>query len=56
MQDFLGEVEKERADFEKVLTSCGLLETPFDQSQFERDVSSLKDKMNQCEKVWLLLS
>ena len=51
MQEFSGEVDKEREVFEKLLTSCDLLATPFDQSQFESDVSALKDKMNQCEKV-----
>lgn len=44
-------MDKERAQFDELLTSCGLLETPFDQSQFESDVSASKDKMKQCEKV-----
>ena len=44
-------MDKERAGFAKLLTSCGLLETPFDQSDFANSVSALKDKMNQCEKV-----
>ena len=51
LQEFSGEIEKERADFEVVLTSCGLLETPFDRSKFENDVTALKDTLNQCEKV-----
>lgn len=50
-QEFGGDIEKERAKLEQLLASCGLLETPFDQSQFESDVSALKDKMKQCEKV-----
>ena len=53
MQAFSGDIEKEKNDFESVLTSCGLLETPFDQSQFASDVSTLRDKMKQCDKVTL---
>ncbi len=55
-QGFSKEVEKEKSDFETTLSSCGLLETPFDQSQFESEVSALKDKMNQCDKVSQCLS
>ena len=44
-------MEKERTGFDALLTSCGLRETPFDQSDFENSVSALKDKMNQCDKV-----
>lgn len=50
-QEFGGDIDKEMAKFEQLLASCGLLETPFDQSQFESDVSAMKDKMKQCEKV-----
>ncbi len=47
-------MEQERAVFDELLTSCGLLQTPFDQSQFESDVSALKERMKLCDKVhWL---
>lgn len=50
-QDFCGAIERERAGFDQLFEFCGLLETPFDQSQFESDVSAMNDKMKQCEKV-----
>lgn len=50
-QDFCGAIEQEKAGFDRLLESCGLLETPFDQSQFESDVRAMNEKMKQCEKV-----
>ena len=41
----------QRSEFEQLLSSCDLLETPFDQSQFESDVSQLQAKMDDCDKV-----
>ena len=44
-------MEQKRAEFDAVLSSCDLLETPFDQSHFESDVSGLQEKMAECDKV-----
>ena len=50
-QELVGEVGVQRSEFEQLLSSCDLLETPFDQSQFESDVSQLQAKMDDCDKV-----
>ena len=50
-QELSGEVEQKRSAFDVLLAACDLLETPFDQSQFESDVSGLQEKMAECDKV-----
>jgi len=50
-QELVGEVGVQRSEFEELLASCDLLETPFDQSQFECDVSKLQARMADCDKV-----
>lgn len=50
-QEFSGEVDKTRSEFESVLSSCDLFDTPFDATRFEAGVSTLQDKINHCEKV-----
>ena len=50
-QELVSEVGVQRSEFEQLLSSCDLLETPFDQSQFESDVSQLQAKMDDCDKV-----
>ena len=50
-QEFSGEVDKTRAEFETLLSSCDLFDTPFDATKFEADVSALQDRINLCEKV-----
>ena len=50
-QELVVEVGVQRSEFEQLLSSCDLLETPFDQSQFESDVSQLQAKMDDCDKV-----
>ena len=44
-------VNQRRSKLEDVLASCELLETPFDHSQFEENVSKLQDNMALCDKV-----
>ena len=44
-------VSQRRSKLEALLASCDLLETPFDQSQFEEKVSELQEKMAQCDQV-----
>ena len=50
-QELSGEVEQKKSAFDVLLAACDLLETPFDQSQFESDVSGLQEKMAECDKV-----
>jgi hypothetical protein len=50
-QDFSDAIERENGAFNHLVESCGLLETPFDQSQFESDVGAMADKVKQCERV-----
>ena len=50
-QELSGEVNQQRMQFDSLLSSCDLLETPFDQTQFENDVSQLQEKLAQCDKV-----
>ena len=52
-QDLSNEVAAERSRFDSVLSSCELLETPFDQSQFEKDVGALKEQLKNCDQVSL---
>ena len=50
-------VNQRRSKLEDLLASCDLLETPFDQSHFEKNVSELQEKMSLCDQVtYLLLS
>lgn len=46
-----GAVNERQSKLEELLASCDLLETPFDQSQFEKNVSELQEKMAQCDQV-----
>ncbi len=50
-QALVSEVADCRSQCEELLGSCELLETPFDQSKFESDVSLLQGKMAACEEV-----
>ena len=50
-QDLSDEVAAKRSRFDSVLSSCELLETPFDQSQFEKDVGALKEQLKNCDQV-----
>ncbi len=50
-QALVSEVADSRSQCEELLGSCELLETPFDQSKFESDVSLLQGKMAACEEV-----
>ena len=51
LQDLEGAVNERRSKLEELLASCDLLETPFDQSQFEKNVSELQEIMAQCDQV-----
>ena len=44
-------VSQRRSKLEDILASCELLETPFDHSKFEKNVSDLQEKMALCDKV-----
>ena len=45
------EVEQQRAEFDSLLQSCDLYDTPFEQTKFEDDVTALKDGLGACDKV-----
>ena len=47
----MDEVARNKEEFDSLLASCDLLETPFDQSQFEADISALQGKLEQCGEV-----
>ncbi len=49
----VAEVGDCRSQFEALLGSCELLETPFDQTKFESDVNLLQEKMALCDTVSL---
>ena len=51
LQELYSEVEKRGCNFEEVLTSCDLLDTPFDHTQFENDISELQSKIKSANKV-----
>ena len=51
IQELEEAVNERRSKLEALLESCDLLETPFDQSQFEKNVSELQEKMAQCDQV-----
>ena len=51
LQELEETVNQRRSKLEALLASCDLLETPFDQSQFEKNVSELQEKMTQCDQV-----
>lgn len=51
LQELEGAVNQRRSKLEALLASCDLLETPFDQSRFEKDVSELQEKMSLCDQV-----
>lgn len=50
-QELLGEVAKSKEEFEDLLASCDLLETPFDQTHFQAEISALHDKLDHCKAV-----
>lgn len=50
-QGLSDEVAIVRKDFENLLKSCDLFDTPFDTTKFEADINSLQDKLNHCDKV-----
>ena len=51
LQELEEAVNERRSKLEALLASCDLLETPFDQTQFEKNVSELQEKMAQCDQV-----
>jgi len=51
MQNISGEVAKQRSHFDSVVADSELRATPFDRSQFEKDVTSLKEKLKSCDQV-----
>ena len=51
LQELEEAVNQRRSKLEALLASCDLLETPFDQSQFEKNVSELQERMAQCDQV-----
>lgn len=51
LQELEEAVNQRRSKLDALLASCDLLETPFDQSQFEKNVSELQEKMAQCDQV-----
>lgn len=52
LQELEEAVNQRRSKLEALLASCELLETPFDQSQFEKNVSELQERMAQCDQVY----
>ena len=50
-QGLHGDVERQRSEFDNLLQSCDLHDTPFDHTHFESDVTSLRDQMATCDKV-----
>ena len=44
-------VNQRRSNLEDLLATCELLETPFDQSHFEKNVNELQEKLTQCDQV-----
>ena len=51
LQELEEAVNERRSKLEALLASCDLLETPFDQTQFEKNVSELQEKMAECDQV-----
>ena len=54
MQGLSDDVELQRKEFDSLLVSCDLLETPFDRSQFESDIGMLREKMALCGQVHIM--
>ena len=52
-QSLHNEVEQWRSKFDDLLQSCDLYDTPFEQTQFENDVTALKDHLAACDKVYI---
>lgn len=50
-QSLHNEVEQWRSKFDDLLQSCDLYDTPFEQTQFENDVTALKEHLAACDKV-----
>ena len=50
-----GEVEQQRSKFDDLLQSCDLYDTPFDHTQFESDVTALREQLAACDKVPIAL-
>ena len=44
-------MERQRSEFDDLLQSCDLYDTPFDHTHFEGDVTALKDQLGSCDKV-----
>ena len=44
-------MEQERSKFDDLLQSCDLFDTPFDHTQFESDVTALREQLSACDKV-----
>ena len=51
MQNISGDVAKQKSHFDSVVLDSELRATPFDRSQFEKDVASLKEKLKSCDQV-----
>ena len=51
VQGLHGEVEQQRSEFDELLVSCDLQDTPFDQTHFESDVTALREQLAMCDKV-----
>ena len=51
LQELEEAVNQRRSKLEDLLATCDLLETPFDQSQFEKNVDELQEKLAQCDQV-----
>ena len=51
LQELEEAVNQRQSKLDALLASCDLLETPFDQSQFEKNVNELQEKMAQCDQV-----
>ena len=50
-QTLHAEVEKQRSEFDQLLQSCDLYDTPFEQTQFESDVTAMREQLAACDKV-----
>ena len=44
-------MEQQRSEFDQLLQSCDLYDTPFDQTQFESDVTAMREQLATCDKV-----
>lgn len=44
-------MEQQRSEFDNLLQSCDLYDTPFEQTQFESDVTAMKEQLTSCDKA-----